>query len=114
MPFLIRPASDSAAAEDPRLVYTLIEPDHEERLILQDLHDWGWCITQHEFGDDDYIAALKLIEKDVKKRRRQTHAIAGELHGYCERPSLDDIWKQEVDRMLCGSAYLTHKHEIEK
>jgi hypothetical protein len=114
MPFLIQPASDSVAAEHPSLVHTLIEPDPSERLILQDLQAWGWRVTQHNFGDDEFIAALKQIEKDVKRRRRQTHAIAGELHGYHERPTLEDIWEHEAERMLGESAYRVYKQEIEK
>lgn len=114
MPFLIRPASDSAATEDPSLVHTLIEPDHNEQLILQDLQTCGWRITRHEFSDDDFVAALMHVEKDVKRRRRQTHAIAGELHGYRERPTLEDIWEYEVEGMLGESAYRVHKQKIEK
>jgi len=48
------------------------------------------------------VQTLSAIEKDVKKRRRQTHAIAGELHGYRERMTLEGVWEMEAERALSG------------
>lgn len=90
MPFLIRPPLHFPDATSTAPAYTLIEPDQNDRSILRDLRDWGWRITCHQFDDEDFIDALKQVERDAKKRRRQTHAIAGDLYGYNERPTLDD------------------------
>jgi hypothetical protein len=113
MPLLIQPPRFSSAARDPGLVYTIIEPDPSEQIILQDLQTWGWRVTQHDFGDEEFIDALKLIEKDIKRRRRQTHAIAGELYGYNERPTLEDIWAKEAERMLGEDAYEAERRKVE-
>jgi hypothetical protein len=105
MPLLVQPPRYSAAPDHSSLIYTIIEPDQSEQIILQDLQTWGWRVTQHGFGDEDFIDALKQVEKDVKRRRRQTHVIAGELHGYNEGPTLEEVWAREAERMLGNSAY---------
>jgi hypothetical protein len=109
MPFLIRPPQTSAEAEDPGCRYTLIEPDDSEWSMLRDMHKWGWIITRHDFGDDLFIDALKQIEEDIKRRRRHTHAIAGELIGYKARPTLEDLWYEEGEKMLNRQAYEEEK-----
>jgi hypothetical protein len=105
MPFVIRPPLLSTAASNPGLIYIIIEPDDSERIILRDLQIWGWNITRHGFGDENFIDALKRVERDTKRRRRHIQAVAGKLHGYNERLSLDALWCQEVDRMLFEDAY---------
>jgi hypothetical protein len=105
MPFVIRPPLDSAAADNPSLTYTIIEPDPSEHSILRDLQSWDWRVTRYGFGDEDYIEASKQIERDIKKRRRQTHAIAGELYGYNERLTLEEVWEFEAERILEERAY---------
>jgi hypothetical protein len=105
MPFVIRPPLNSTAADDPSLIFTVVEPEPYERLILRDLKARYWRITRHGFGDDEFIDALKQIEKDIKKRRRQTHAIGGELYGYNARRTLEQIWELEAERMLNKEAY---------
>jgi hypothetical protein len=109
MPFVIRPPLDTAAANNPSLIYTIIEPDTSERSILQDLQAWDWRVTQYDFGDEDYTNALTQIERDIKKRRRQSYAIAGELHGYNKRPTLEEVWEFEAERMLEEAAYVERK-----
>jgi hypothetical protein len=104
MPFVIRPPLNSPAADDTSVIYTIIEPEPYERLILRDLQAWDWRVTRHDFGDEEFADALKKIEKDVKKRRRQTHAIRGELYGYHARPTLE-VWESEAERMLDQGAY---------
>jgi len=98
MPFLIRPPPDSAAANNPSLTYTLLEPDQNERSMLRDLRDWGWRISRHDFSDEEFIAALTQVEKDKRKRRRHTHALGDDLFGYVERPELEDVWHEEAQR----------------
>jgi hypothetical protein len=105
MPFVIRPPLNSTAADDPSLIFTVVEPEPYERLILRDLKARYWRITRHGFGDDEFIDALKQIEKDIKKRRRQTYAIGGELYGYNARRTLEQIWELEAERMLNKEAY---------
>jgi hypothetical protein len=105
MPFVIRPPLNSTAADDPSLIFTILEPEPYERLILRDLKAWYWRITRHGFGNDDFIDALKQIEKDIKKRRRQTHAIGGELYGYNARRTLEQVWELEAERMLNEETY---------
>lgn len=100
MPFLIRPPLHTIETDSPILAHIVIEPDHNERTILHDLRKWGWRITRHDFHDAEFVHTLGAIEKDVKKRRRQTHAIAGELHGYRERLTLEGVWEAEVERAL--------------
>jgi hypothetical protein len=109
MPFVILPPLDTAAANNPSLIYTIIEPDTSEHSILQDLQAWDWRVTQHDFGDEGYIYALTQIERDIKERRRQSYAIAGELHGYNKRPTLEDVWEFEAERMLEEGAYAEQK-----
>jgi hypothetical protein len=106
MPFLVRPPPESAAADDPSLTYTVIEPDPGDRAILRDLKTWGWRVTRLDLSDEEFIDALKTVEKDAKRRRRQTHAVAGEVLGYYGRPSLDELWVTEAEKMLEGSAYV--------
>jgi hypothetical protein len=96
------------------LTHAIINPDRNEEIILRDLQAWGWQITEYGFGDEEYIKVLKMMEKDVKKRRRQTHAIAGDLHGYHGRPTLVQIWESEAERMLQQSAYEAKDPEVEK
>jgi hypothetical protein len=105
MPFVIHPPLNSPAADDTSVIYTIIEPEPYERLIFRDLQAWGWRVTRHDFGDEEFADALKKIEKDVKKRRRQTHAIRGELYGYHARPILEQVWESEAERMLEQGAY---------
>jgi transposase len=105
MPFVIRPPLNSTAADDPSLTFTIIEPEPYERLILRDLKAWDWRIARHGFGDEDFITAMKQIEKDIKKRRRQTHAIGDELYGYNARRTLKQVWELEAERMLNEEAY---------
>jgi hypothetical protein len=113
MPFIIQPPLRFATANDQRLIYTIIEPNQSECTNLQDLQGWGWRITRHHFGNEEFIEVFKQIEKDIERRRRQTHAIAGELHGYHERPTLMDSWAQEVERMLGERAYEEGKRTTE-
>jgi hypothetical protein len=105
MPFVIRPPLNCPAADDTSVIYTIIEPEPYERLILRDLQAWDWRVTRHDFGDEEFADALKKIEKDFKKRRRQTHAIRGELYGYHARPTLEQVWESEAERMLDQGAY---------
>jgi hypothetical protein len=100
MPFLIRPPLDSVDADYSIQTYFVIEPDHNDRTVMRDLLSWGWRITRHDFSDKDFIQTMIAIDKDVKTRRRQTHAIAGELHGYCERLTLEQVWDREAERVL--------------
>jgi hypothetical protein len=113
MPFIVQPPQYSAVAGNPSLIYTIIEPDQTEEVMLQDLETWGWRVTEHSFGDEEFIDALKLIEKDTKRRRRQTHAVAGELHGYEERLTLENVWSKEADRMLGENAYEVGRKGVE-
>jgi hypothetical protein len=108
MPFVIRPPLDTAAANNPSLIYT-IEPDTTEHCILQDLQIWDWRKTQHDFGDEEYISALMQIERDTKKRRRQSYTIAGELYGYNARPTLEEVWAFEAEKKLKEEAYTEQK-----
>jgi hypothetical protein len=112
MPFLVRPPLDLAVAENLGCTYTLIEPDDSEWSMLQDMHQWGWHITRHNFGDEVFIDALKQIERDVKRRRRHTHAIGGELIGYQTRPTLEDLWYEEGEKMLEQRAYEEEKNVL--
>ncbi|KAL5114795.1 hypothetical protein ACEQ8H_007288 [Pleosporales sp. CAS-2024a] len=100
MPFLVRPPMDSTEADDPGRTYIVIEPDHNERTILRDLQFWKWRITRHDFAEEEFIKTLTAIERDVKRRRRQLHAIAGDLHGYSERLTLEQVWEREAERAL--------------
>lgn len=105
MPFLIRPRLHYIDADTPQLTYTIIEPDHNERTILRDLQEWGWYITRHDVDDEEFIEAMKSVKKDVKKRRRRTHVIGSELHGYQERLTLEDLWEIEAERALEEDAF---------
>jgi hypothetical protein len=105
MPFVIRPPLNSTAVDDLGLTFTIIEPEPYERLILRGLKAWDWRIARYGFGDEDLITALKQIEKDIKKRRRQTHAIGGELYGYNARRTLEQVWELEAEGMLNEEAY---------
>jgi hypothetical protein len=109
MPFLIRPPPDSVEAENPGSTHTLLVPDESEWSMLRDLCQWGWRITRHDFGDDIFIDALKQTKKDTKRRRRHTHAIAGELLGYTEGPTLEDLWCEEGEKMHAKKAYEEQK-----
>jgi hypothetical protein len=106
MPFLIRPPLHTVEIDSPNLAHIVIEPDSNERTILHDLQAWGWRITRHDLNDAEFVHTLGAIERDVKRRRRQTHAIAGELHGYRERLTLEGVWEMEAERTLnddtCG------------
>jgi hypothetical protein len=114
MPLLVRSPLETSASDNLSLTHAIINPDRNEEIILRDLQACSWQITGHGFGDEEYIKALKMIEKDVKKRRHQTHAIAGDLHGYHGRPTLVQIWESEAERMLQQSAYEAKDPEIEK
>lgn len=114
MPLLVRPPLEISASDDLSLTHAIIDPDRHEEIILRDMQAWGWQITEHGFGDEEYINALKTIENDVKRRRRQKHAIAGDLHGYHGQPTLAEIWESEAERMLQQSAYEVREPEIEK
>ncbi|QRC97102.1 hypothetical protein JI435_140120, partial [Parastagonospora nodorum SN15] len=107
MPFLIRPPQHTTDPNNPIHAHIVIEPDSNERTILHDLQAWGWRITRHDFNDAEFVYTLGAMERDVKRRRRQTHAIAGELHGYRERLTLEGVWEMEAERVLtddtCGS-----------
>jgi hypothetical protein len=111
MPFLIRPPPESSIAEEPSYTLTLIDPDHNDRSILQDLKRWGWRIARHDFDDDEFIEALKQAEQDVKKQRRHAHAVGKDMVGYTPRPTLEDVWHDEAERMLLEEAYEHEKEE---
>jgi hypothetical protein len=111
MPFLIRPPPESSIAEEPSYTLTLIDPDHNDRSILQDLKRWGWRINRHDFDDDEFIEALKQAEQDLKKQRRHAHAVGKDMVGYTPRPTLEDVWHDEAERMLLEEAYEHEKEE---
>lgn len=107
MPFLIRPPLESTAATQD-LVFTLFESDHNDRSMLRQLRDWGWRISRHEYHDEEFIEALTEEEKEVKERRRHSHA-AGDEGNYAEKPSLVDIWMEEAERALIEEEYEQEK-----
>lgn len=111
MPFLIRPPLHSPEADDSSLVLTLIDPDHNDRSMLQDLKRWDWRITRHNFEDEEFIEALKEIEQDLKRRRRHSHTVGNDLVGYTARPTLEDLWHDEAEKKLMEEAYVEEKEE---
>jgi hypothetical protein len=100
MPFLIRPPLNYFLDEpdDAQLTYTIIEPDDSERTILRDLQAWGWRITRHDFTDQVFIEGMTAIEKNMKKRRRQSHVVGDRLLGYEGRPTLEELWEREAEK----------------
>jgi hypothetical protein len=111
MPFLVRSPPEYAATDDYSLTYTIIEPDANDRTILRDLQHWGWLVSQHDFDDEDFIYALKGIEKDTRERRRNTHAVAGEMLSHRCKPRLEELWELEARRMLENTAYDEESNE---
>ncbi|KAF2031526.1 hypothetical protein EK21DRAFT_110896 [Setomelanomma holmii] len=105
MPFLVRPPASAAAADDILPTYAIMKPDAGERRILHDLVTWSWRVTQHDFDDVEFADALKELEKDARSKRRHAHAVAGELVGHNEKPSLDELWAAEARKMLEQAAY---------
>jgi hypothetical protein len=63
--------------------------------MLRDLQDWGWQVKRYNRNHEEYVKALEQIDKDIKRRRRCTYALAGRVHGYQERPTLDEVWEAE-------------------
>lgn len=111
MPFVIRPPLHSAVADDPSLTLTLVDPDHNDRAMLRDLQRWDWRVTRLNFDDEEFIEALVEVERDMKKRRRQTHAMDEDLVGYTPRPTLEDIWHDEAETKLMEEAYAEEQVE---
>lgn len=102
MPFIVAPPEDFEDA----LLLTVIDADHSEVDMLRDLRDWGWNIVRRDSQDPEFIDALAQIEKDIRRRRRRTHAIAGEITGYRERPTLEEVWEVEARKKQRESLWI--------
>lgn len=111
MPFLVRPPLHHTNANDHSLTVIVIDPDHNDRSMLQDLIRWDWRVTRQDFDDDEFIEALKDVEQDLKKRRRHTHTVGDDLVGYPPRPTLEDIWHEEAGEKLIEEAYEEEEEE---
>ncbi|KAH7068806.1 hypothetical protein BKA63DRAFT_569679 [Paraphoma chrysanthemicola] len=111
MPFLVRPPPEHAATDEYSHTYTIIEPDANDRTILRDLQHWGWLVSQHDFDDEDFIYALKGTEKDTRERKRNTHAVAGEMLSHRCKPTLEELWELEARRMLENTVYDEESNE---
>ena len=98
MPYLVQPPAQSIEACDPLLTYTLADPLPAEMSILEDLQKWGWQISVHFEDEEPYIDAGRKIEKAIKKMRRRTQMIYGDVVGDSPRLTLEEMWQREATK----------------
>ncbi|KAI4628313.1 hypothetical protein J4E80_002451 [Alternaria sp. BMP 0032] len=98
MPYLVQPPAQSIDACNPLLTYTLADPLPAEISILKDLQKWGWQVSVHFEDEEVYVDAVREIEKAIKKMRRRTQMIYGDVVGDSPRLTLEEMWQREATK----------------
>ncbi|KAG9194437.1 hypothetical protein G6011_04472 [Alternaria panax] len=93
MPYLLQPSAHSDDACNPLLAYTLADPTPSELSKLQQLQDWGWKVSVHFHDDAEYLKAMAETEKAIKKRRRGTQMMYGNMVGDGPRLTFEEVWE---------------------
>jgi len=111
MPYLVQPPAQSIDAYNPLLTYTLADPLPAEISILKDLQKWGWQISVHFEDEEIYIDAARETEKAIKKMRRRTQMIYGDVVGDSPRLTLEEMWQREATKKEEERQYDTKEKE---
>jgi len=113
MPYLVQPPAQSIETCNPLLTYTLADPLPAEMSILEDLQKWGWQISVHFEDEEPYIYAGRKIEKAIKKMRRRTQMIYGDVVGDSPRLTLEEMWQREATKKEEERRYdINEKEEV--
>ncbi|KAH9881858.1 hypothetical protein J1614_001029 [Plenodomus biglobosus] len=103
MPYIIRPPPTSAEANNSLYTYIIQTADVEISAMIHDLHAWGWLVSQHGADDQAYTTTLRAIDKAIKKRRRRTHMVYGDMIGEAAPPTLIEVWERHARRVGSGN-----------
>jgi len=98
MPYLVQPPAQSIDTCNPLLTYTLADPLSAEISILKDLQKWGWQVSVHFEDEEPYIDAARETEKAIKKMRRRTQMMYGDVVGDSPRLTLEELWQREATK----------------
>jgi hypothetical protein len=107
MPYLIKPPVHSINSCNPLFTYTLTNSTPFELRKLKDLQDWGWEVSVHFHDDRDYLDAIRETDKAIKKRRRRTQMLYGDLVGDGPRLTLEEVYEREATKNTAQGLYET-------
>lgn len=103
MPYIIRPPPTSAEANNPLYTYVIQTADVEMSAMIHNLHAWGWLVSQHGADDQVYTTTRRAIDKAMKKQRRRTHMVYGDMIGEAAPPTLTEVWERQARRVGSGN-----------
>lgn len=113
MPYLIQPPAHSIDTCNQPFTYTLADPTPSELSKIKDLQKWGWQVSLHSQDDEKCLAATKGIEKAIKKKRRRTQMVYGDMMGDGSRPTFEEVWEQESIKRSTQRLFETEAKEMD-
>jgi hypothetical protein len=112
MAYLIQPPAQSVDACNPLFTYSIEGTTRSEKAMILDFQDWGWEVSLHRPNDPVYLEAMADLDRAIKKRRRRTQLVFGDVVNDASRLTLEEIWEGEAMRRLKAGLY-DKVHEVE-